>query len=181
MAPKPLWIFRLQRICTGIDRLNAFTGKAVSWLSTLMVLAVTIDVILRYFFNISFVALQEIEWHMFALLFLLGSGCTLMRNGHVRVDVIYQRLSRRQKAFINLFGCLFFLLPGCYLVIKTSIPFVLNSWSIMESSPDPGGLPARYILKAVIPASFLLVAIQGISMFFRNLFIFMGVDKDRRS
>ena len=162
-----------------IDSVNEFIGKSVSWLSFLLVLLVTIDVVMRYGFNISFVSLEEMEWHLYALIFLLGAGYTLRHNGHVRVDVIYQRLPKRIRAFINVIGVLFFLFPGCYLVIKTSIPFVHSSWLMHEGSADPGGLPGRYILKAVVPIAFVLLAIQGFSMLLKNICIFLGLDLKR--
>ncbi len=166
-------------IIESIDSVNEFIGKSVSWLSFLLVLLVTIDVVMRYGFNISFVSLEEMEWHLYALIFLLGAGYTLRHNGHVRVDVIYQRLPKRVRAFINVMGVLFFLFPGCYLVIKTSIPFVHSSWLMHEGSADPGGLPARYILKAVVPIAFALLAIQGFSMLLKNICIFLGLDLKR--
>ncbi len=164
-------VSRLKKFSHAIDRLNDLVGRAVCWLSFFLVVLVTIDVSLRYIFNISFVAIQEGEWHLFALLFLLGAGYTLKVNGHVRVDVVYQRLSKRKKAVINLVGCMLFLFPGCLLVIHTSIPFVLASFYMHEGSPDPGGLPARYILKTSIPLGFSLLTVQGISMFLKNLLV----------
>ncbi len=166
---------KVQSIINLIDGLNTAIGKAVSWCSLLLVIFVTIDVALRYGFNISFVALGEAQWHLYAIIFLLGAGYTLKDNGHVRVDVIYQRLGKRARAIINLLGIIFFLIPGCFLVIKTSIPFVKASWMVSEGSPDPGGLPARYILKAMIPIAFLLLSIQGVSMFLKNLCILFSI------
>jgi TRAP-type mannitol/chloroaromatic compound transport system permease small subunit len=139
-----------------------------------MVLVVTMDVILRYVFNMSSVFTQELEWHIFGFLFLIGAGYTLLHDDHVRVDIFYQRLTPKNQAWINLLGTLFFLLPGCYLVIKTSLPFVANSWAVYEGSPDPGGIPARYILKAAIPFGFSLVALQGISLGLKSLLTIMG-------
>ena len=158
----------------AIDRMSEFAGKAVAWCSLALVILVSLNVALRYIFNISFVAMEQMQWHLYALIFLIGAGYTLRYNGHVRVDVIYQRLGKRTRAFINVMGCIFFLFPGCFLIIKTSIPFVHSSWALHEGSADPGGLPARYLLKAVIPVSFFMLAIQGVSMFFKNLFILLG-------
>ncbi len=158
----------------GIGMLSEMSGLAASWLSLLLVLMVSTDVFLRYLFNITFVAVQELEWHLYALIFLLGSAYTLKYNAHVRVDVIYQRLSKRTRALINVVGCLIFLFPGCFLVIKTSIPFVESSWAMHEGSPDPGGLPGRYLLKAAVPLAFALTALQGVSMFYENLMILLG-------
>ncbi len=154
-----------------IDSINNIVGKFVSWCSLFLVITVTTDVILRYGFNISFVALGELHWHLYAVIFLLGAGYTLKDNAHVRVDVIYQRLSRKAKAVINILGVIFFLIPGCFLVIKTSIPFIKASWLANECSPDPGGLPARYVLKSIVPIAFSLLSIQGIAMFLKNLCI----------
>ncbi len=164
----PAYLFK---ITNSIDFLNTIVGKIAAWCSLLLVISVTIDVILRYGFNISFVFLGELHWHIYALIFLLGAGFTLKDNGHVRVDVIYQRLSKKTKAVINIVGIIFFLFPGCFLVIKTSIPFIKSSWIVNEGSPDPGGLPYRYILKSVVPFSFFLLALQGISMLLKNLCI----------
>ncbi len=166
------------RVSRLIDWLNEKVGRIISWLTLLMVIVVSVDVLLRYVFSVSYLALQEFEWHAFSLVFLLGAGFTLKHNDHVRVDVFYQRLGRRGKALINLVGCLIFLFPGCYLVIKTSFPFIYSSWSMHEGSPEPGGLPFRYLIKAAIPLGFMLVGIQGISLFIRNLFTLLGIETD---
>ncbi|QGY39879.1 TRAP transporter small permease subunit [Pseudodesulfovibrio cashew] len=154
----------LTGIIRTIDRLNLWVGKLAGYVALLMVLVVTTDVIMRYLFNITFVAVQELEWHLFGVLFLLGAGYTLMVDGHVRVDVFYQRLSPKGRAWINLIGVLLFLLPGCFLVLETSWKFFLEALRIGEGSPDPGGLPARYVLKFFIPFGFSLVMLQGVSM-----------------
>jgi TRAP-type mannitol/chloroaromatic compound transport system permease small subunit len=162
------------RLINAINRLNESIGRGVSWVSLIMVLIVTIDVIMRYAFNKSFVFVQELEWHLFGVLFLIGAGYTLLHDAHVRVDIFYQRLSEKQKAWVNLLGTLFFLLPGCYLVISTSWQFLVNSWVIREGSPDPGGIPARYILKVMIPLGFSLIALQGVSLGLQSLLALLG-------
>jgi len=162
------------RLIYGINWVNRTVGRGVSWVSFLMVLVVTIDVIMRYVFKTSFVFVQELEWHLFGVLFLIGAGYTLLHDAHVRVDIFYQRLTEKQKAWVNLLGTLFFLLPGCFLVIDTSWQFLANSWAVREGSPDPGGIPARYILKAVIPLGFSLIALQGVSLGLQSLLIILG-------
>jgi TRAP-type mannitol/chloroaromatic compound transport system permease small subunit len=134
---------------------------------------------MRYVFNISFVFTQELEWHLFGFIFLIGAGYTLLHNGHVRVDIIYQRLDYKAKAWINLLGCLFFLFPGCFMVIITGSKFTLNAWRILEGSPDPGGIPYRFLIKGTIPVGFGLLFIQGISLFFHSLFQIMGVEEPK--
>lgn len=164
----------MEKISAAIHGVNRLIGRMVSWLTLLLVILVTTDVIMRYIFRTSFVAQQELEWHLFALIFLLAGGYTLSYNAHVRVDIFYQRLSRRGRAFINLAGCLLFLFPGCYLVIKSSIPFVVDAWRFGESSPNPGGLPARWLLKSAIPVGFGLMALQGVALFFESILQLSG-------
>lgn len=162
------------RLINAINRLNEAIGRGVSWVSLIMVLVVTTDVIMRYAFKKSFVFVQELEWHLFGVLFLIGAGYTLLHDAHVRVDIFYQRLNEKQKAWVDLLGTLFFLLPGCYLVISTSWQFLVNSWVIREGSPDPGGVPARYLLKAMIPLGFSLIALQGVSLGLQSLLAVLG-------
>lgn len=164
----------LTSIIRCIDRLNTWVGKLAGYVALLMVFMVTTDVIMRYAFDTTFVAVQELEWHLFGILFLLGAGYTLMVDGHVRVDVFYQRLSPKGQAWINLFGVIFFLLPGCYLVLDTSWQFFEMSYQIGEGSPDPGGLPARWALKFFIPLGFFLIALQGVSMGLKAFLIITG-------
>ena len=167
-------MWAMQKVVEGIDWLNQKTGRVVAWLSTIMVLVVTTDVIMRYLFRTSYVFVQELEWHLFGALFLLGAGYTLLHDDHVRVDIFYQRLSAKNQAWVNLLGVLFFLLPGCVLVILTSWQFFINSWSFGEGSPDPGGIPARYVLKSLIPIGFSLVALQGVSLGLKSFLLIMG-------
>lgn len=174
-----------------IDRINEKVGRGVAWTTAGLVTLVFIDVVMRYLLNISYVAAQEMEWHLFGFIFLIGAGYTLRHEGHVRVDIIYQRLGDKGKAWVNLFGCILFLFPGCALIIWTSIPFVVDSivmflptpaadgstvqW-IFEGSMDPGGLPFYFILKSCIPVGFVLLLLQGISLFAKSLVVLIGTE-----
>lgn len=144
----------------------------------MVVVVVFVDVVMRYAFNTSFVFTQELEWHLFAFIFLMGAGYTLLKDGHVRVDIFYQSMSAKSQAWINLLGVLFFLVPGCVMIIATSLSFVSNSWSVMEGSPDPGGIPYRFLLKACIPAGFILVLLQGISLGIKSLLVIVGAEPE---
>jgi TRAP-type mannitol/chloroaromatic compound transport system permease small subunit len=157
-----------------VDRFNEFVGRIVSWLTTLMVLVVFYDVVLRYVFNNGNIALQELEWHLFSIIFLLGSAYTLKKNGHVRVDILYTNFKDRTKAWINLFGSLFFLLPFSIMILISTQDFVTSSWMVGEVSPNPGGLPARYILKAMIPLGFFFLILQGLAECFKNILFLKG-------
>ncbi|RMI08833.1 MAG: TRAP transporter small permease subunit [Calditrichaeota bacterium] len=159
----------LRWYCDRIDRLNQRIGSGVAWLTTALVLVVCYDVFTRYLLRESSVAVQEMEWHLFAFIFLLGAAYTLKADRHVRVDVFYVRLSPRLQAWVNFLGSVLFLIPFSIMVILTSWDYVWNSFLIGEKSPDPGGLPARYILKAAIPVGFGLLLLQGMALAFRSL------------
>ena len=147
-----------------IDKINEGIGKLFSWLTTLLMVVICFDVLMRYVFASSSAAITETEWHIFAAIFMLGAAYTLKYDKHVRVDVFYANFTEKGKAWVNLIGTLLFLFPFCYVVIRSSIPFVENSFAVRETSPDPGGLPARYLIKSVIPIGFLLLSLQGISV-----------------
>ena len=145
-----------------IEKIIQKIGSVCSWLSFALVILITIDVFLRYIFNFSSASLYELEWHFFAIIFLLGSSITLQKDEHVRVDVFYNKFSERNKKLVNLFGNLLFLIPFGIIISYTSIPFVEDSYNILESSPDPGGLPYRFLIKSVITISFFLLSTIGI-------------------
>ena len=152
-----------------IDKIIEKVKSLCSWLSFLLVILITVDVFLRYIFNFSSASLYELEWHFFAAIFLLGSSVTLQNDEHVRVDVFYNRLSKKNKEVINLLGNIFFLVPFSLVIFYTSIPFVTDSFVILESSPDPGGLPFRFIIKSIIPFSFFLLATIGVINITKNV------------
>ena len=149
-----------------------------AWLVLILVLLISYDVAMRYLFHSGSVALQELEWHIFAIIFLFGGAYTLKYDGHVRVDILYRSrfLSNRHRAWVDLIGTLVFLIPFCLLVISGSLPFVGNSFSMSEGSPDPGGLPYRYLLKAAIPVAFGLLLLQGVSLLITSINVIRGGD-----
>ncbi|MBI4611179.1 MAG: TRAP transporter small permease subunit [Candidatus Rokubacteria bacterium] len=159
-----------------IDALNDWVGRATSWLALLLVVVTSYDVMSRYLFRQSFVFVQELEWHLFAVLFLAAAGYTHLKGDHVRVDIIYARLSPRRKAWVNLVCGVVFLFPTAFLLVWTSIPFVAASVKVLEGSPDPGGIPGRFLLKAVIPLGFILVGLQGVSETIKNLLFVLGKE-----
>jgi TRAP-type mannitol/chloroaromatic compound transport system permease small subunit len=159
-----------------IDGLNEWVGRGVAWVTLVLVLVIFVDVVMRYLFNTSFVFTQELEWHLFGFIFLIGAGYTLLHDGHVRVDIIYQRLGFKGQAWINLMGVIVFLIPGCLMIIITSFKFVLSSFLILEGSPDPGGIPLRFIVKGFIPAGFSLLLLQGLSLAVHSLLQILEVE-----
>ena len=155
----------LNFIYRKIDWINELVGKFVAWLVVLMVALTFYDVLMRYLFSSGSVALQELEWHLFSMILLLGAAYTLKHRGHVRVDLVYasRKLNDRHRAIIDLLGNLFMLLPFCLLIIFSSIPFIETAYLAKEHSPDPGGLPFRWILKSMIAIGFALLALQGLA------------------
>lgn len=156
------------RIAHHIDRLNERIGRIVYWLTLFMVLIGAFNAIVRFLDRFTGIGLSsntylELQWYLYSLVFLLGAAYTLKHNAHVRVDVLFTRLSSRGQAWVNLVGTLVFLLPFCIFVMWSSWPTVVNSWAVLEVSSDPGGLP-RYPIKTVIPIAFALLFLQGVSM-----------------
>lgn len=166
----------LERYISFSNRIVEWTGRKISWLTVILVLVICYDVIMRYLFNSSSVAIYEIEWHIFALIFLLGAAYALKHDRHVRVDVFYSGFPEKTKAWINLVGTLVLLLPLCWMLIVEGIDFVAHSFQLSESSPDPGGLPARYLIKAAIPVGFILLLIQAVSLMAQCILVITGTD-----
>lgn len=166
----------LDWLSVKIEKLSEFSGKAISWLVIIMTLLINYDVAMRYFFQSGSIAIQEIQWYLFSLIFLIGSAYTLKHDDHVRLDIFYKSaaISNWQRAWINLFGSLFLLLPFCVLINLTAWPFVLQSYIFLEGSPDPGGLPYRWLLKMSIPIGFSLLLLQGLADAIKNLNIILG-------
>ncbi|WP_428086200.1 TRAP transporter small permease subunit [Candidatus Thioglobus sp.] len=127
----------------------------------LTIFNVFIDVVLRYIFNNSSIALQEMEWHLFSSLFLLGISYALQKDAHVRVDIFYADLSKKKQALINIIGFVIFILPVSLLIAFYGFDFAYSAYEISEVSADPGGLSHRFIIKSMIPISFVLVIISG--------------------
>lgn len=134
-----------------------------------MMLLTCLVVVLRYVLNLGSIGLQESVIYLHGCVFMLGISYTLKRNAHVRVDILYQNFSDKQKALVDLFGCLVFLFPFCIFVAHDSIHFVRFSWRLLESSAEPGGLPGVYLLKSLIPILAITLLAQGISEFLKNL------------
>jgi TRAP-type mannitol/chloroaromatic compound transport system permease small subunit len=167
----------LRELARRIDAFQERFGHGVSWFMLAMVAVVFGDVIFRYLFNRSWVFMQELEWHFFGLVFLLGAGYTMLYDEHVRVDIVYARLAPRQKAWVDLILLFIFFFPTSLLIVYTAWPFVRNSFAVLEGSPDPGGLPARWALKSVIIIGYLFLILQGISQAIKNLYWAMGWEE----
>ena len=189
---------RWLRLADAVDRLNERLGRGLYWLTLVMVVVGSYNALMRYlarfvqidpaeagFFGrvlreVGEVALKlgsnlfiELQWYLFSLVFLLGAAYTLKHNAHVRVDVLYARLSERGQAWIDLLGTVLFLLPFCVLMLWASWPVVEDSWARLEGSPDPGGLP-RYPLLTALPIAFILLMLQGGALLVRQVALLRG-------
>ena len=173
------------RLSRAIDAVNGWLGRLVGWLTLVMVLIGAYNAVVRYLGryiggNLSSNAYLELQWYLFSLVFLLGASYALQRNVHVRVDLLYGRLSARGRAWIDLVGTLVLLLPFTLFTLWVSWPTVRSSWAVREVSSDPGGL-ARYPIKTVILVAFGLLALQGISLTIRQLATLRGEQPPRRA
>ena len=148
------------RFTAGVDAFVDFVGRAASWLSLAIAVLMAIDVLLRYAFSIGSVWAQELEWHLLAPLVLFGMTYALGKGDHVRVDVFYARFGPRAQAAVDLLSALF-AMGLAFLVIRYSIQFVQQSYTINEISSDPGGLTHRWVLKGLIPVGFALFGLQA--------------------
>lgn len=165
----------LLKLEKGFDKFADFIGTLTAITMVLMILNVFYDVVMRYFFRSGSIAMQEMEWHLFSVIILLGISYTLKEDGHVRVDLIYDRLSTKKKAMINMVGAVLFVLPLALLVGISSIDNAMEAYISMEQSGDPGGLPHRWIVKGLIPLAFFLLIITNIGFFIKNLNAYKGL------
>lgn len=161
----------LKNTISSIDQFTEFTGKAIAWLTFLMVLLSFSIVVLRYGFNLGWVAMQESVLYLHGIVFMLGAAYTLKADGHVRVDIFYQRFNKKQQAMVNLFGAIFLLAPVCITLFIISFDYVVISWQIMEKSSEAGGLPFVYVNKSLIFLLTLTLLLQGMAEIGRNFLV----------
>jgi len=145
-----------------IDKIIKYLGYFTSLVLILLVLLVVYDATARYLFSTGSIALQELEWHLFDVIILLGIAYTLKENAHVRVDIFYASYSQKKKALVNLISSIFFILPFSFLIIYLGVDFVSQSFIQNECSSNPGGLEYRYLVKALLPLSFIFLALVAV-------------------
>lgn len=157
-----------------VDRFNDVFGRSVSWLTLAMVLVAFANVVLRYVFSMGWIWFQESYVWLHGLVFMLGAAYTLLHDGHVRVDVFYRPAKPRYKAWVNLFGTVFLLLPMIVVVALASWPYVVRSWERLEASHKAGGLEGVFLIKTVLLVFCLLVGLQGLSLAARSILRLAG-------
>ncbi|ETX12483.1 C4-dicarboxylate ABC transporter [Marinomonas ushuaiensis DSM 15871] len=170
-----MFLLSLER---GITRFSNLLGVVSTVLFIGLLFNVFYDVLMRYVFNDVSIGMQELEWHLYAAIFLLGIPYGIQHGGHVRVDLIYENLPLKGKAWIDLLGCVFLLMPFTLLVGYYGIGFAHEAYELGETSGDPGGLPYRWIIKAVIPFAFFSMTISGLGMIIRSINAIRGVSEE---
>jgi TRAP-type mannitol/chloroaromatic compound transport system permease small subunit len=162
----------MQKLANIIDQINEWVGRIAGWSLFLMVIITFLVVVFRYGIeNLYSIAFQESAMYFHALAFMVGIAYTFKHQEHVRVDIFYQNFSPQKKAWVDLFGTLFLLIPFCVFILWISTDYVLSSWQDMEGSKETGGLPLLFILKSFIPLFTLLLLLQGISESIKSLLV----------
>jgi TRAP-type mannitol/chloroaromatic compound transport system permease small subunit len=164
----------LLKISRAIDALNERIGRIVLWLVLVMALVSTANALIRYLFNESSNAWLELQWYLFAAVFLLCAGYTLLHNEHIRIDVVSSRLSARARLWIDVLGTVLFLLPVSIFVVWLSWPIFINAWASNEMSSNAGGL-IRWPARLLVPVGFLLLSLQGVSELIKRIAALMGI------
>ncbi len=149
-------------------------GNICSLLMLLMIANVFYDVVMRYFFNDVSIGMQELEWHLFAAMFMFGIAYTLKEDAHVRVDIFYDVMSAKKKAMINIFGSIVLALPITLLILYFGFDYAFEAYSMGEGSGDPGGLPHRWIVRSVIPLSSFFLVLSIVHVLLSNIQILLG-------
>jgi len=157
------------KILAKVEAFIDWSGRTVSWLSLALVLITFLIVVLRYVFDVGSIALQETTTYMHASIFLVGMAYTMQQNAHVRVDIFYSQHSERGKAWVDLFGAVFLLLPVMLFISWISWFYIASSWSVLEGSREAGGLPGVFLLKSLILVMTFLLMLQAFSQIARNI------------
>jgi TRAP-type mannitol/chloroaromatic compound transport system permease small subunit len=168
-----MFALRLESAARFLDIAVEHSGRLASWAGFALVCVMAFNVLLRYLFHTGSVAMQELEWHLMAPVSLLCIAYAIKHEGHVRVDILYGRFPPRVKQVLDVLACLAAVAFSA-IIIRLSIGYVMQSYLIGETSPDPGGLPYRFLLKSMIPLGFLLLLVQSLAATLRSLIPFFG-------
>jgi TRAP-type mannitol/chloroaromatic compound transport system permease small subunit len=167
----------MQNIIDAVDNLSEWLGKTIAWLTLAMMFITCCIVIARYALNLGSIAMQESVLYMHSIVFMLGISYTLKHRAHVRVDIVYQRLSVRTQSLIDIIGTIVFLFPVAIFLFISSLDYVSFSWLVRETSAMPGGLPGVYLIKTLIPLMSVLLFAQGLAELLRNVSLLSDTTK----
>ena len=161
----------LRALVHYIDTFTEHSGRLLAWLVVIMALLTTVIVVMRYGFNVGSIMAQETVTYMHGCLFMLGTAYALKSGAHVRVDIFYRNFSHRTQAWVNSLGGIVFLMPLCAFIGFSSWNYVSESWIVREVSPEPGGIPAVFLLKSIIPLMAFNLFLQGLAETLRSALV----------
>ena len=170
----------LPRFCTGIDTFLEKLGSATCWLNTVLMINIVVQVILRYALGEGKVWMEELEWHLYAVLFLVGLSYCLSADTHVRLDIVHRKFKESTKEYVDLFGMLILVVPFFAILFFHGLDFLGTAWHVNESSPHPLGLPYWWIIKGFIPLTMFLVLLAAVARIVRALAVINQIRKERR-
>lgn len=165
------------RISRALDRLVKGVGDAVSWLWVVLVLVIVVNVTARYAFGRGFIAFEEIQWHIYAVGWLIGLSYCIQNDSHIRIDILHERFSLQTKAWIDFIGILVFLIPYAAIILIYSPPFIQYSIQTGEISDAPGGLPYRWVIKSMMLIGYVFILVAALSRLARAWAIISGAAK----
>lgn len=166
-------------ISKAIDAFVTGLAAVFNWIWLILIVLIVVNVLLRYLIGANYIAMEEMQWHLYAVGFLLGLGYAVDLDAHVRVDVLAEHWTPRRRAWIELIGLLVFVIPFVWIVVATAIPFVSRSFALNEVSAAPGGLPYRWVIKAFIIIAFGYLGLAVLSRFLRVCAYLFGVPAPR--
>ena len=169
----------IPKLCKTLDGLIERIGTIIAWLNVVLIGVIILQVVLRYAFSKGLVVLEELQWHLYAVGIIIGLSYCLVQDAHIRLDLFHARFSRRRKEIIELVGIIFLLIPITIIIIMHSLPFLAESWRIVEHSDSPVGLPFRFIIKAFIPFSFGLLGLAGVSRLINAMVFLIKTPKEK--
>jgi TRAP-type mannitol/chloroaromatic compound transport system permease small subunit len=168
------------RFCIAIDTLIERLGSVTYWLNSVLVVNIVVQVILRYALGEGKIWLEELEWHLYAVLLLVGLSYCLVSDTHVRLDIFFRNFSEGTKEYVDLFGMIFLVLPFFTVVFVHGLDFVATAWHVNESSPHPLGLPYWWIIKTFIPLTMFMVLLAALSRIVRAVMNIAQIKKEQR-
>lgn len=166
-------------LCRVLDKVLIRIGKGAAWLSAVLIAVIILQVSLRYLFGISYVALEEVQWHLYAVIILLGLVYSFVTDSHIRLDLLHIGFSQRKKEWIEILGTIFFLMPMIWVFFYHSIDFVGEAWMVSEKSDAPGGLCCRWAIKSMIPISFGLLFLAALSRLIKSIHHLTTIKKEK--
>ena len=163
-----------------VDSLITRIGNAVSWIWMVLLCVIVINVFMRYALGEGRIEFEEIQWHLYSIGFMVGLGYAVVHDAHIRVDIVHERLSPVTRAWIDLYGITLFVLPFVVLMLVCAVPFITDSFITSETSPSPGGLPYRWLIKSMLFIGFALLGLAAVSRLTRLwAYLFLVDTKDR--